>query len=326
MRPARLSILSLFALAAGCAAPVSSTEPEAVGTVTGALNKGTQLTCDATGTNCDSKNMPILLQTAADLDPDVAADGATGCYATSVVMVASSVLANRSNTASLAGTPTAQFLAQPLGVDATGKPNGAGAKRTSWMYRNPWGFAGMTRDFGAYTYSSLSSCAPTPPTYAWNDCGTEWNGLALGERWWMDQNQYPTAAGVERLLDDGYGGLIAFFWAEPVVDFSNIFHETVTYKTDHPHKIAFSGYQPGAFPLKVNDPGSGTRTSIKLGTKVAQQTAVPVRSIGPTPIYRYTTEVLPNGAPQWPYMDYVHDATVADKINLVELLEFFQVQ
>lgn len=221
---------------------------------------GRQLVCDATERYCAVRNMPLLSQMSALIDPTVAAYRPVGCYDTSISTLRLAALDNRGAIGAPVGR-TAQFEALTGGNELRNNvptfiPREY--RHVSRQYRPqaiggeaPLGLAETLADFGAIQ----QGCNPYDNT----SCRIASNARGVAFRDWdifPSTGDHLTADYVRSRLRDGYNLIVAYQRFDAAFNANRV---TFTLGAGVPwHKVAISGFRPGAFPLRINDVGSGT--------------------------------------------------------------------
>jgi hypothetical protein len=238
----------------------------------------------------DSKGMPFTAASKAQEQLSV------GCYITSQVTVIMTSIANRAESVPLTGQ-TALFNAlgtqggkigdNPL-VGRTRLPGNlpADLQKLLWQYEHHFiaEYINHTKPIGQqvrYLYfpavvSDVSgglqdvSCDLINNGY----CGTgeitglNGNGHALVN--WKPTATDPTNESIKALMEADRVVLIAYGRYAPTTSYdpkSNTL--TVSLAKTSQHKIAVSGFQPGKFPLLINDVGNGQRYKVRLSSDLA---------------------------------------------------------
>ncbi|MFO0609190.1 MAG: hypothetical protein U0324_38860 [Polyangiales bacterium] len=285
---------------------------------------GTQLLCDATRQFCAVRNIPLLSQSTALIDPAVAANMASGCYDASMATVRLTALENRGAIGAPAGR-TAAFDGLVTGMEARGllyisipreyrhvsmqywpqivanpPVTGLPARPSYFPSNITYGYFGLNeviRDYGpihqpcnGYTYAASDSCISASNS----------RGISFSDTMNTSTGDHATDEYVRSRLRDGYNLIVAFQRYSPKISLTG----TVSFvQMNSPHKVVVSGFRPGAFPLRINDVGSGTVRFARLintpPTGTHQGVAIPAGAF----------EILPNIRGRQPRLEFEDDPT-----------------
>lgn len=252
---------------------------EEVESATEAVRVSSQLDCS--GSTCTVPNMPLLGQTSSLVDVEIDDDyKEQGCYDTSMATVLASSIDNRSSTQALKGR--VKTYANIVSGNNGGTPPATTTRayeQLSQEYRwavkyhtdiaagvvppsQPFHFLDALSDFAGTARRSSAACDPR--VYA--SCNwltleaSDFAGAAFRD--FTDQVSHVTNDYIKSLMNVGFGVMIAYGRYVPapckgapsVKCFSRVSQ----------HKVAFSGYQSGAYPLRINDVGNATRYNVTL--------------------------------------------------------------
>jgi hypothetical protein len=243
------------------------------------------LDCNTQGV-CLVRNMPLLSQSDWRIDNDVESKmGPAGCYDACITTAAITALANR-NPGSI--TPTgrsAEFDAIKGEVLTSGAVIPKEIKQLSWAYRKAMihqEAAKKPENKGKpipqpyYLHELIADCHEIqqgcdPRTYG--NCAIVTNAFGAAFRDWIGEETHLTNEYLQDLIQAGFAVIIAFYRFQPTATQLPSGKWKVTF--DHPrassgnpqpspHKVVASGFQPGGYPLLINDVGDGQRRSAKL--------------------------------------------------------------
>ncbi len=250
-----------------------------------AVKKGI-LECGPGGLNCTVMNMPLLNQMDPRLDKDVRDVGPWGCYNTAIVTVILTALANRNKLAAQLKKRTKLFDEIPAGLGERGQTIPKEVAQLSQAYR--WwkqDMADVVKDgkpvqvhYFSEVLADLGPIKETCDPYIFWGCAEASN--SFGHSFIKDlanssvalTNEY-----IKTLMDSGYVLLIAYDRYNPVVitegdrQGQGKLSTKVSFKFDSHHKVVFSGYQPGSYPLLINDVGNGQQFRVRLATNLSER-------------------------------------------------------
>ena len=107
--------------------------------------------------------------------------------------------------------------------------------------------------------------------YIYGNCATATlaNGNASSFRKFNPSAQEITNEHIIGLMQSGTVPMIAYGRYDPVLSL-NAWHTglIVTFKKSSQHKVVFSGFQPGEYPLLINDVGNGQRYRVRLSSNL----------------------------------------------------------
>lgn len=217
------------------------------------------LTCTL-GPTCRVMHMPLLLQTDPNLDADVKDMGGTGCLLTSVATVILTALANRAPGLTPTGR-TKTFMDIPTG-NATKR-----IEQLSQEYRwekegQPLYVPEVAADFG----DIVEDCNP----FKLLNCPSASNAVAHAFRI-VAENDEITNEFIRGLMERNYVVLIAYKRFNPVAAPGGRIG-LVEDEKKHKHKVVFSGFGVGKYPLRINNVGSAKRVRGRLSTDLTQRT------------------------------------------------------
>lgn len=237
------------------------------------------LECSRNVDECVIANMPLLWQSDPRIDPDVQSNSTDGCYDTSIVTVILAALANR-NQQLQPGGRTKIFMNIPAGEDSHSQPVPKEIKQLSQQYRwqihshtdvgvQPFFMTEVVADFGAIS----QPCNP----FVYGNCEKDTNGAAQAFSTWVTED-IPNIH-VINLMKEGYVPLAGYqFWA-PTVTTNADGTKSVKFTPKGQHKVAFSGFQQGKYPLLINDVGDGTQHRVRLTTDLSAYLGTQFQSV-----------------------------------------------
>lgn len=261
----------------------------------GTTDKGI-LSCNALG-GCSVRNMPLLLQTDALIPSSLSHYAAVGCYDTSTVSVIIAALANRSSSSPAPAGRTKQFMSISA-VQLPGTTIPKEVRQLTWQYGNAkqqddgaknfkgkviqrFYFHEVLADFGKvnedcdpYTYGSCMSTTNSSGHAFWEVVGySPWNDAT-----WTNEQ-------IIKKMQAGYAMMIAYGRFDPLISQDKRTGKPVVdFKKSSQHKVVFIGFQPGKYPLLINDVGNGQQYRVRLSTDLSPRG---FNKIGP---HRYPTE------------------------------------
>lgn len=230
------------------------------------------LECDRPGTTCNVANMPLLSQSDPRIDNDVKDMEDYGCYDTSIVTVVLTALADREPSLNFSGRTRdfSQITARDL------KPKEI--EQLSQQYRwakehqanvlvgrkiiQPLYFDEVLADFGKIN----EPCDP----YTYGKCAAASNQAGDTFRTFVT-NQNVTNEYIIDLMRQGYVTMIAYARYNPVIEQGKL-----TFQLDSRHKVVFSGFQPGEYPLLINDVSNGKQFRVRLTTDLSERLVGPL--------------------------------------------------
>ncbi|WP_164014659.1 hypothetical protein [Pyxidicoccus trucidator] len=276
-------LLSLSLSFAGCGAPegTENVGEEVLGEVRGDIKVGSSMDCP-TGTSgtCTVLGMPLLSQTSNLIDVDVQSMSPWGCYDTSIATVVNTALANRTSPRALTDrTLTWDTLVAgnngatpPL---ATTKAYEQVTQQYRWANAaQPMYFHELLKDFD--TASTTVRKFPTgcaPDVYgscAWSTSVLVNDTVGAAFRDFSDQTRHVTNDYIKGQMNAGFAMMIAYgrYTPQKVWD-ANLGGYRMTFTLGSQHKVAFSGYQAGTYPLRINDVGDGQRYNVSVTSDVS---------------------------------------------------------
>jgi hypothetical protein len=263
--------ISLLTLAVGISAcsGAASLSDEDVSEQSEAITVGSGINCPS-GTNnaCTVRNMPLLHQASNLIDVDIPqAYKDVGCYDTSITSVIHAELGNRVSSQALTGR-TSVFNAIAAGNNGASPPltTTRPYEKLSQFYRwvvagKPLHFPEVLASFAGTKRSSPSNCNPNVyGSCGWlTNVGDDFAGVAhrdflcLGNCSASQPNiDYLSNDYFKSRMNNGEAMVLGYVRYRASVD-SN---RNLTFvPTDGMHKVAVSGYQPGTYPLLINDVG-----------------------------------------------------------------------
>lgn len=282
-----LFVLSAAALAVqGCGDPGVSSGGDEVSTEwSSELTIGSAMDCPngATGA-CTVRNMPLLLQTDPRVDVDVANMGPAGCYDASVTIVDSTAIANRLSTQALHNrTLTWNNISAgnnggspPL---ATSKQYEQLSQEYRWAKQfqggtpnvQPFHFPELVSDFSGTALRYPAAC--DPKIYGschWYTKVQANDFVGVGFRDFVSTASHMSVDYIKTIMNEGFIAMVAFqrFVPRKTWD-AGLGGWTISFTLDSQHKVPISGYQPGTYPLRINDVGSGARANVTLTEDVS---------------------------------------------------------
>src|SRR5258708_6543 len=240
------------------------------------------LACNLAGTTCRVRNMPLISQGDPRVSPEVLYMGNYGCYDASIVTVTIAALANRAKALQLSGRTK-------IFDELTGYKMPKEIAQLSQQYRwaavhhqetvmqehgnfkgkivQPLYFDEVLADFGKIQ----QSCDP----YTYGNCtapvsNNEGNAFRTFVSTENITNEY-----VINLMRSGYVVMIAYGRYEPSLEEGP---QKFVFKSRH--KVVFSGFQPGKYPLLINEVGRSQQVRARLTTDLSERT-VGLGSHGP---------------------------------------------
>ncbi|WP_437306828.1 hypothetical protein [Sorangium sp. So ce388] len=281
-----------------CTAPLEEIDTDADGTDIGevgaledairesaqALIIGSQMDCPSGASGaCTVRNMPLLFQDDNRVDYDVWDMRADGCYDASIATVLTTALVNRTTASSLTGR-TLTWSNIPAGNNGAPSPIATTKdyEQLSQQYRwakqhhgplasrvpgvEPFYFHEMVNDFGGSAKRFPTNCDPKIyKSCTWNT--TVIPGDLVGAAFfdWTTNVDHVTNDYLTSLLTRGFSTMIAYGrYAPSKVWDTGLGGWRITFNRVGQHKVAFSGYQVGSFPLRINDVGNGIRYNVTV--------------------------------------------------------------
>lgn len=329
---------SVFSLAvSGCAADVGEGyDEENLAGVQEAVTVGTAVNCpNGTANACTVRNMPMLLQTSNQLDTDVTAHGPGGCYDASITSVAVAALANRSTGRALVDR-SRTFNNITAGNNGATPPvtTTKAYEQLSQVYRwadapdnvfQPFHFPEIVADIiqGTTGTARRFPAGCNPNTYgscSWYTGTYAPDTVAAGFRDFTANTSHVTNAYFKGLMNQGFAPMLAYIRYVPVRR-ANGSRWDMTFTRVTPagadlHKVAVSGYQPGAFPTRVNDVGHGRAMDVNITNDV---NAIPSwDGVAPQNVVNW---YFPNGLSRQSFV-YYNPAQLANQpIMFLELVD-----
>ncbi len=240
------------------------------------------LECSSNAEDCAIANMPLLAQGDPLIDADVQSNSNYGCYDTSIVTVILASLANRNPNLQPQGR-TKSFMDIPAGVDSHGKPVPKEIKQLSQQYRwqiqshynlakppQPYFMTEVVGDLGAIK----QSCNPL----IYRNCAEDSNSVARAFSTAVTGTDLKNLR-VINLMKAGYAPLIAYQRWTPSLTKQTDGTRSATFVYNGHHKVAFSGFQRGAYPLLINDVGSGQQFRVRLSSDLSRRLGAQLKSV-----------------------------------------------
>lgn len=233
------------------------------------------LSCVASWNVCRVRNMPLLDQSdpRLHLAPDHAYLAQYGCYDTSIVTVVLTALANRDPKLAVINR-TKSFMNIPAS-GAVPKEVEQLKQQYTWAYdfQHAVSVGGKIPN-PMYIHEALADAGggkvtqPCNP-YSYRNCADASNtaGRAFSQ---PVQDDSVTNASIIGLMKKGYAVLVAFDRYQIVAipdGRGGIASRKFIFKGAH--KVVFSGFQPGKYPLLINDVGNGQRYRVRLSTDLS---------------------------------------------------------
>ena len=227
--------------------------------------KGGNLECSEDRLSCTVRNMPLLAQADPALDSDIKEMGLVGCYDTSILTVILTALANRDPSFVPHGR-TKVLMSVPASRSASKE-----IEQLSQEYR--WAKAGQNKETvngkivqPLYLHEVVANfdtiVEPCDPL-TYGNCGAASNMAGRAFRTWANGNSITNKSVID-LMRKGYVLLIGFERYLPKKTNTGFSFENIGH-----HKVVISGFQPGKYPLLINDVGSGVRKRARLTTDLA---------------------------------------------------------
>ena len=262
------------------------------------------LACNLAATTCRVRNMPLLRQGDPRVGPEVFKMQKDGCYDTSIVTVTVAALANRSKALQPSGRTKffedipananmpkniaqlfqqyrwAQLYQEETAMKAKGDFPG---KMVQPLY-----FDEVLADFGKIQ----QSCDP----YTYGDCKVPVSNNAGNAFRTLVTTEAITNEYVINLMKSGYVTMIAYGRYAPSLE-----EGPQKFILQNRHKVVFSGFQPGKYPLLINDVGTGQQVRVRLTTDLSER-MVGLGSHGPE--IRSTDTLIHTIRPMGPLVVY----------------------
>ncbi|MCP3142964.1 hypothetical protein [Pyxidicoccus xibeiensis] len=281
--PSACVVVSLSLSLAACAGPEGLEDSGEVltGEVSQGVQVGSSMDCPTgTGGTCTVLNMPLLHQSSSLIDVDVQWMSPWGCYDTSIATVLNTALANR--------TSTRPLVDRTLAWDSivAGNNGGTPPLTTTKVYEQvtqqyrwanatvPMYFHEMLKDFDtAFTTVRKFPAGCNPDVYgscAWSTSVLVNDTVGAAYRDFSEGTLHVTNDYIKGQMNAGFAMMIAYgrYTPKKVWD-SRLGGYRMTFMRDSQHKVAFSGYQPGTYPLRINDVGDGQRYNVSVTSDVA---------------------------------------------------------
>jgi hypothetical protein len=244
------------------------------------------LACESEWQYCRVRNMPLILQTDPRLylPAKLAYLPPVGCYDTSIVTIVLTALANRDPKLSVVNR-SKMFMDIPSS-GAVPKEVEQLKQQYVWAYDFQHGVAaGGKVPNPMYIHEALADagggkmnekCDP----YSYRSCSDASNtaGRAFSQ---SVQDDSVTNASIIGLMKTGYATLVAFARYQMVAipdGRGGVASRKLVRESQH--KVVFSGFQPGKYPLLINDVGNGHRYRVRLSTDLSSR--------GLSPAYPFT--------------------------------------
>jgi hypothetical protein len=297
------------------------------------------LDCDAMGRICVVRNMPHLVQSDPRVVSDVREMGGAGCYDTSIVTVALTALANRAKGLQPAGRT--RFFEDIDGTPAMPKEVAQLSQQYRWVKQyqseralaakgqysgrivQPLYFDEVLADFGKIG----QSCDP----YTFGACGEPVsNGAGNAFRTFVRGDEITNEYVIGR-MKAGYVMMIAYARYQPVDQ-----QGPQTFVRKSQHKVVFAGFQPGKYPLLVNNVGDGRMMRARLTTDLSDRLVGPVaiedltedalrrkgeiakvRHMNPRPVYPLPTHV---------FLEFEGERAVNEQVYFIEHVDGLRIR
>ena len=271
------------------------------------------LSCSPKDVNhCIVRNMPLINQGDPRLDNDVKDQGNWGCYDTSILTVILTALANRDDSFSALSGRIKEL--DSIQADAANKiPKEV--KQLSWMYSivkeaDKQAQTSNQNVFKLYFPEVLASFkigkvvesvrAPKcdPYKYGTSDMCEEASLRSLANSF---RQSGPGTGGLKtwdnnsitQKMRDGYVLVVAYGRYTPMTITTPLpgggSKTRIEFQKTSQHKVVFSGFQRGAYPLRINDVGNGARYQVSLKTDLVSRAAIFAEN--PTAEIVYPTQV-----------------------------------
>lgn len=263
--------------------------------------------------DCIVRNMPLINQGDPRLDNDVKDAGNWGCYDTSILTVILTALANRTNSFSALSGRIKEL--DSIQADAANKiPKEV--KQLSWMYhivkeadkqaqtsnQNVFKlyFPEVLASFNSGKVSEIGTAPKCDPyKYGTSDMCEQ---ASIFPKFASSFRQFlPGTGGVKNWsnhsitekMKDGYVLVVAYGRYTPMTITTPLpgggSKTRIEFKKTSQHKVVFSGFQRGAYPLRINDVGDGARYQVSLKTDLGSRSAIFAEN--PTAEIVYPTQV-----------------------------------
>ena len=247
---------------------VSAPEVQLDGSIEGIL------ACNRAGTTCRVRNMPLISQTDPRVSPQVLYMGNDGCYDTSIVTVTIAALANRSKALQPSGRT--KMFDELTGNQMMPKEIAQLSQQYRWAAVHhqetlmqehgnfkgkvvqPLYFDEVLADFGKIQ----QSCDP----YTYGNCTAPVSNNAGNAFRTFVSTENITNEYVINRMKSGYVTMIAYGRYTPSLEEGP--QKFVFYNR---HKVVFSGFQPGKYPLLINEVGSGKQVRARLTTDLSER-------------------------------------------------------
>ena len=267
--------------------------------------------------DCIVRNMPLINQGDPRLDNDVKDAGNWGCYDTSILTVILTALANRDDSFSALSGRIKEL--DSIQADAANKiPKEV--KQLSWMYSivkeaDKQAQTSNQNVFKLYFPEVLASFnigkvvesvhAPKcdPYKYGTSDMCEEASIFpSLANEFANSFRQFLPGTGglktwdnnsITQKMKDGYALVVAYGRYTPMTITTPLpgggSKTRIEFQKTSQHKVVFSGFQPGAYPLQINDVGNGAQYQVSLKTDLVSRAAIFAEN--PTAEIVYPTQV-----------------------------------
>jgi hypothetical protein len=295
------------------------------------------LACDLVGTTCRVRNMPLISQGDPRVSPEVLYMGNDGCYDTSIVTVTIAALANRSKALQPSGRT--KMFDELTGNQMMPKEIAQLSQQYRWASVHsqetvmqehgnfkgkavqPLYFDEVLADFGKIQ----QSCDP----YTYGNCtvpvsNNEGNAFRTFVSTENITNEY-----VINLMKSGYVTMIAYGRYRPSIEEGPqkfVFHNR--------HKVVFSGFQPGKYPLLINEVGSGNQVRARLTTDLSER-MVGLGSHGPEvrstdtlihTIRRVNPRFVDYPTPTRIFIEYEGERKVNEEVYFIEHIDALRIK
>jgi hypothetical protein len=251
------------------------------------------LACEAGWQVCRVRNMPLITQTDSRLELPAALAylPSVGCYDTSIVTVVLTALANRDP--KLAVINRSKTLMDIPATATAPKEVEQLRQQYVWAYdfQHDVSVGGKIPN-PMFVHEALADVAggkvkePCNP-YAYKNCAIASN--AAGDAFIkLVHDDSVTNASIIALMKKGYVTLVAFARYQVAIipdGHGGIASRKLVRGTLH--KVVFSGFQPGKYPLLINDVGTGHRYRVRLTTDLSSRVASPVPIPYPLPTHTF---------------------------------------
>jgi hypothetical protein len=299
--------LSLAALAQAPSIRAPKSVPTAKGFATPAIARTLPtrrgiLTCTPDLAICTVANMPMIPQADPGVDADVKDLTGSGCYDASVTTVMVTALANSDQ--SLVPFGRLKILRDVPAGDAP-----KAIEQLNQEYH--WSKAYIEKQVVdgkaieplhlAEAIASYGKVVEPCNPYTYLGCMEASNMAGRAFIKIVKDNSVTNEAIVD-LMKKGYVVLVAYSRFVPAVDAAG----KVSFTFNSMHKVVFSGFQPGNYPLLINDVGNGLRYRVRLSTDLSPRTF----SMTGGAAKKGTSFVYPK--PTKTYLEYEGDGSAAN--------------